>query len=134
MVERTTRYTKITKLSRRTARLTRTAINRGLCRYPKQLRRSITFDNGKENVEHLLVNTVLNTKSYFTEPYRSWEKPTVENTAGLVRRVYPKKTRFDDIPASDFKRLERQLNNRPRKCLSFRTPRHALKSIVALAH
>ena len=94
----------------------------------------MTYDNGSENVEHLAVNRVLNCKSYFTEPYRSWEKPTVENTAGLVRRVFPKKTRFDDIPVQTIRAFERRLNNRPRKCLSFRTPREVFKHLVALAH
>ena len=94
----------------------------------------VDYDNGSENVEHLKVNKVLNTKSYFTEPYRSWEKPTVENTAGLVRRVFPKKTRLDDIPVQSIKALERRLNNRPRKCLSFQTPREVFNRSVALAH
>jgi IS30 family transposase len=134
MVERKSRLAKITKLSQRSARPTRCAITRSLSHYPKHLRRSITYDNGSENVEHVAVNKVLNTKSYFTEPYRSWEKPTVENTAGLVRRAFPKKTRFDDIPVGLIKAFERRLNNRPRKCLSFRTPREVFKRIVALAH
>jgi IS30 family transposase len=133
MVERKTRFMKISKLERRSARHTRTAITRTLSRYPSHARRSITYDNGKENVEHLEVNRVLGTKSFFCEPFHSWEKATVENTIGLVRRTYPKKTNFDLVSAQHAKRLERKLNNRPRKVLQFRTPKEVFNRTVALA-
>lgn len=126
-VERKTRMSKITKLKRKGAREFSVAINRSLSHYPKNIRRSITYDNGCENVEHQRVNEVLKTKSYFCNPYHSWEKGTVENTNGLVRRYLPKKTDFDKIPKSEIKNIERRLNNRPRKCLNFRTPLEVLE-------
>jgi transposase, IS30 family len=134
MVERTTRLTKITKLPRCTARAMRSAINRRLSHHPQRARRTITYDNGKENVEHQQVNKVLGTKSFFCEPYHSWEKGTVENTIGLIRRDLPKKTKFDAISTARLKRLERKLNNRPRKSLNYKTPNEAFKASVALAH
>lgn len=134
MVERKTRFTKISKLPRRSARHTRNAITRTLSRYPRCARLSITYDNGSENVEHREVNRVLNTKSFFCEPFHSWEKGTVENTIGLVRRDYPKKTNFDIVSSRDVKRLEHKLNNRPRKVLQFKTPKEAFNHSVALAH
>ena len=113
-VERKTRFTKITKMIQKSARQTRCALTRTLSRLPVHARRTITYDNGSENVEHLRVNEVLGTQSYFCNPYRSWEKGTNENTIGLIRRVYPKKTNFDHISCTDIKALERRLNNRPR--------------------
>ncbi len=122
-VERKSRYTKLTRLNRRTAKQVRVALNRTLSQYGKHLRRTITYDNGQENVEHVIVNKTLGTKSYFCQPYHSWEKGTVENTIGIVRRTYPKKTNFDHVSAKEVKRLERKLNNTPRKVLHYRTPK-----------
>lgn len=127
-VERKSRFTKITKINQKSAQQTRCALTRTLSQLPAHARRSITYDNGSENVEHLRVNEVLETQSYFCNPYRSWEKGTNENTIGLIRRVFPKKTNFDHVSHDDVKALERQLNNRPRKCLSFKTPLEVFRS------
>jgi len=134
LVERKSRLTKITKIKGHTPRHTRCAITRALARYPKHARRSITYDNGHENLEHREVNAVLGTSSYFCEPYHSWEKGTVENTVGLVRRVFPKKTDFARIRIVQLKRLERRLNNRPRKSLHYKTPKEVFSKAVALGH
>ena len=134
LVERKSRLTKISKVNGHTPRQTRCAITRTLARYPKHARRSITYDNGHENLEHREVNAVLGTSSYFCEPYHSWEKGTVENTVGLVRRVFPKKTDFARIHNEHIKRLEHQLNNRPRKSLNYKTPKEIFSKAVALQH
>lgn len=131
-VERTSRYTKINKLTRRTAQQVRTSLNRSLSQYPAMLRRTITYDNGQENVEHTKVNKVLGTRSYFCQPFHSWEKGTVENTIGIIRRTFPKKTNFDLVSRDDVKRLERKLNNTPRKILHYQTPKEVFSMIVAL--
>jgi IS30 family transposase len=132
MIERKSRYVKMAWLPRKSADATRVAINRRLSRMPKGLRRSVTYDNGSENVEHLKVNATVGTKSYFCLPFHSWEKGTVENTVGLVRRYFPKKTDFDTISHEQVRRVEWRLNNRPRKCLNFRTPLEVFRSGVAL--
>lgn len=132
VVERKTRITKLSKLHRRTSKeMSETAIKR-LKYLPQYLRRSITFDNGSENVDHLNINKALGTKSYFCVPYHSWEKATVENTAGLVRRFFPKKTNFALVSHEEIELVEYLLNNRPRKCLNYATPSEALNSCVAL--
>jgi IS30 family transposase len=107
-------------------------MTRILAHYPKGMHRSVTYDNGKENVEHLRVNKILGTKSYFCEPFHSWEKGTVENTIGLIRRVFPKSTNFDDVTTEQVKSLERRMNNRPRKRLNFSTPNTIFHRGVAL--
>ena len=132
LVERKSRFVKITKISARTARNTSTSMSRILAHYPQGMRRSVTYDNGKENVEHLRVNKILGTKSYFCEPFHSWEKGTVENTIGLIRRVFPKSTNFDSITPGQVKSLERRMNNRPRKRLNFSTPNKIFHQGVAL--
>jgi IS30 family transposase len=122
LVERKSRYLKLTRVAQKTASLTSAAINRRLARYPQEVRLSITYDNGSENVEHERVNAVLGTTSYFCAPYHSWEKGTVENTIGLVRRFIPKRMNLAKLTKEDIRFVEKRLNNRPRKCLGFQTP------------
>lgn len=131
-VERKMRYTKITRVANNSAPASRQALIESLAAFPPELLRSITYDNGGENYEHMLVNKELKTNSYFCEPYHSWEKGTNENTNGIVRRKFPKHTNFDMLSISDIQAVESWLNNRPRKCLNFLTPAEALANAVAL--
>lgn len=121
-VERKTRYARLARLPKKGAREMSIALTRRLSRYPKGLRRSITYDNGSENTDHRRTNQVLGTRSYFCEPFHSWERGTVENTIGLVRRFFPKRTDFATISKNQIQSVERWLNHRPRKCLGFKTP------------
>ena len=133
-LERTSRMIHIDKLTAKRSRRLVKAITGRLNRYPKELRRTITYDNGKENVEHERINEILGTKSYFCNPYHSWEKGSVEHAIGLVRRFLPKKTDFAIIDSRQVRKIENLLNNRPRKCLDYQTPREVMKSLtVALA-
>jgi len=133
LVERKTRFVKLNKLRAKEAKEMRKAINRSLARYPQGLRRTITYDNGRENVEHLLVNKVIGTSSFFCAPMHSWEKGSVENAAGLVRRRLPKRTDFAILPVAAIKSTERWLNGLPRKCLGYKTAAEAFRLSVALA-
>ena len=132
-VERASGYTLIMRLPNQKAPEVRRALNRRMSRLPRGLRRSLTYDNGHENVEHQRVNAVLGTRSYFCDPYASWQKATVENTIGLIRRSWPKGSAFHLLARQEVKGMERKLNNRPRKCLQFRTPKEVFsKQSVAL--
>ncbi len=133
LVERKIRYTYLTKVCRRTGTRVSSAIVRRLRSLPEQFRRTITFDNCSENANHLETNAALGTRSYFCRPYHSWEKGTVENTVGLVRRFLPKRTNFAHVSYATVKRIQNLLNNRPRKCLNYHTPQEALNSTVGLA-
>jgi IS30 family transposase len=73
------------------------------------------------------------TKSYFCNPYHSWEKGSVENSIGLVRRFLPKKTDFAKLSSQGIACIEYHLNTRPRKCLNYKTPLEVFNSCVALA-
>lgn len=132
-LERQSRLVRLAKLPAKTSRHFSTALNRRLARYPKHMRRSITYDNGCENVEHIRVNKVLGTQSYFCEPFHSWEKASIENAIGLVRRFFPKKTDFAIITKEQIKQVEYLLNSRPKKCLNYKTPSEIFNLNVALA-
>jgi transposase, IS30 family len=132
-VERKSRYSRIGKLDRKGAHEMSTSLTRRLSRYPQSFRLSITYDNGSENTEHVRTNQVLGTKSYFCEPFHSWERGTVENTIGLIRRFFPKKTDFAKVSKNTISSVEHWLNQRPRKCLGFQTPAEVfISSGVAL--
>ena len=66
-------------------------------------------------------------------PYCSWQKGTIENTNGLIRVIFPKQTNFDSITNEQIQQLEDWINNRPKKCLNFFTPKDVFFSSVALA-
>ena len=127
-VERKARYAKLAKLKTKTSRAMSVALARRLSRYPANLRLSITYDNGPENAEHMRTNKILGTHSYFCEPFHSYERGTVENTIGLVRRFLPKKTNLAKISKVHLSRIEYWLNHRPRKCLGFKTPKEAFNA------
>ena len=132
ILERTSRNIRLAKLPAKTSHHFRCALNRRLSRYPQSLRRSITYDNGCENVDHRYTNKVLGTQSYFCEPFHSWEKASIENAIGLLRRFFPKKTDFALVSKQQVKRIENLMNTRPRKCLNYQTPNEILNSCVAL--
>lgn len=125
MSERKTRYTMLSKLKDITSDEMRKAMIKRHRYTPFKLRKSFTYDNGRENVCHIYVNNELGTKSYFCNPMCSFEKGTVENTIGIIRQFLPKKAKFDNVTTEEIKRLEKWLNDKPRKCLNFRTPREA---------
>lgn len=83
---------------------------------------TITNDNGKEFADHEMVAEKLNTTVFFCHPYSSFERGINENTNGLIRQYFPKKSSFKDISEKDVQRVVDKLNNRPRRCLNFATP------------
>jgi len=131
LAERKTRYVIIKKLQAKTAYFMHDAAVKSLKDYPVNIRQSITYDNGTENTLHELTNKVLGTKSYFCNPYHSWEKGTVENIIGIVRRFYPKKTDWKNISQWDLNKIARFINNRPMKLLGFKTPYQVFVALAA---
>lgn len=124
--ERKSRYVRITKLNRKTSSKAMKAVIRQLKDYPLPMRNTMTLDNGPENTEHERIPAALGTQTFFCAPYHSWEKGTVENTIGLIRRFFPKRTDFARIKYYEVKKVEQLLNNRPRKCLNYSTPQEVL--------
>ena len=127
--ERVSRWVRLTKLSRKTAANTETAICHRLASLPPHALRSITYDNGSENYYHESINATLGTISFFCAPYHSWEKGAVENTNGLIRRFIPKKMDLSQISERQLARVEYLLNTRPRKCLGWKTPSEVFRQL-----
>ncbi len=90
--------------------------------FPEKLRKTITYDNGTENANHKLTDKVLKTKAYFCNPYHSWEKGSIENRIGMIRKYFPKKTDWSLITQKQLNRIVKKINSRPMKCLCFKTP------------
>ena len=132
-VERKSRAILISRVKNRSGMETSDKLIKRLSRFPKRLRKTITYDNGSENMEHERTNKRLGTSSYFCDPNQSQQKGTVENSIGLIRRTFPKGTDFRDVSFQELKLLERKLNHRPRKCLGFQTSSEVLLTLgVAL--
>lgn len=121
-VERTTRYTILTKLVNRTARTKADALIHRFRDFSDDTRRSLTADNGLENIHHQQVTRETGMPVYFCHAYHSWEKGTVENMNGRIRRYIPKGISLDGISPETIKQVETILNTTPRKCLQYKTP------------
>ena len=133
LVDRATRYTFIRKTASKTSIQTTTSILSALKPLSNNIK-SITYDNGCEFAKHEKINKELNIKSYFCKPYHSWEKGTVENINGLIRRFFPKGTDFDTISEEEIAYVEDWINNRPMKILNYMTPNQKLQLLgVAIA-
>jgi len=110
------------KLDRATAEATKqTTINR-FKKIPKNKKHTITYDNGTTFSEHELIGRKTGVDIYFAWPYHSWERGTNENTNGLLRQFFPKKTLFAMLEQKDIDNAVRLINNRPRKRLNYLTP------------
>jgi IS30 family transposase len=131
LAERRTRYVILKKLDAKTAFAMHNATVKSLENHPRRFRRSITYDNGTENALHELTNRTLGVKSYFCNPYHSWEKGTVENMIGIIRRFYPKKTDWRNVTQWDLNKVARFINNRPMKLLGFKTPYQVFGALAA---
>lgn len=129
-VERLARYTILTKLSDKGAVSKGESLINRLGNFPEGFRKTITFDNGKENSEYQLISSSLKLDSYFCHAYHSWEKPTVENTIKRIRRFIPKGESLDNLPEDTVKQIEWILNNTPRKCLGYLTPQEKMLELL----
>lgn len=121
MVERKSRLTVLSKARNKTTTEVIESINRRMLPIAAFVL-TITLDNGREFSMHEMLSLMLGAKVFFAKPYHSWERGLNENTNGLVRQYFPKKTSFDRITESELMRVEKKLNSRPRKCLGYKTP------------
>jgi len=121
LTERKSRFTLLGKVSRRTASAVRQRICQLLLPLQDQVH-TLTSDHGKEFAEHGLIAQTLQLKFYFAHPYAAWERGTNENTNGLLRQYFPKKSDFQPLSNKKIELAMTRLNFRPRKSLSFKTP------------
>jgi transposase, IS30 family len=126
LVERKSGLLRIGKINNLRSATTMCVAERCLAKLPASLRRSITFDNGSEFAEHHKLTEKLGLAIYFAEPYRAWQRGANENANGLLRQYFPKGTDFKRVSRREVERVERLLNERPRRRLNYKTPLEVL--------
>lgn len=131
LAERKTRYVILTKMKDATADTALSSFSRGLSQVPKTMRVSMTYDQGKEMARHAELADRLNIKVYFCDPHSPWQRPTNENTNGLIRQYLPKGIDLSIYSQKDLDKIADSLNNRPRKVLGFRTPLEAYQTEIS---
>jgi transposase, IS30 family len=132
LVERTTRKTILVPLTAKDAESVRRAYARELRALPKALAQTLTYDQGKEMSGHKQFTIDTGIQVYFAHPGSPWERGTNENTNGLIRQYFPKGTDFSTVSVKEIKRVERELNDRPRKVLHWKKPDEVFNQLVAL--
>lgn len=130
LVERKTGYVFITKLYDKTSIATIKAVAQRMSVLSTKVKLTLTVDNGPENRDWQSMQEQTNLSVYFAHPYSAWERPTNENTNGLIRDYFPKKTDFSQIPDELIQKVEYDLNTRPRKRLNWLTPLEALSGAL----
>ncbi|HEY0057319.1 MAG TPA: IS30 family transposase [Pedobacter sp.] len=130
LVERTTRAVILVHLENKEAETVRKAFEEEFKKLPKLMRKSLTYDNGTEMAQHKLFTKNTKVQVYFTHPYSPWERPTNENTNGLLRQYFPKGTDLSVHSKSYLKKVQRELNERPRKVLDIRSPSEVFNQMI----
>jgi IS30 family transposase len=133
LVERHSRYVMLLRLQGgNTAESVRTAIGKRIVTLPAQLRRSLTWDQGKEMAEHAQFTVDTGVHVYFCEPKSPWQRGSNENTNGLLRQYSPRTTNMSTLTQQQLDRIARSLNGRPRQTLRWLTPSEAFARAVAM--
>jgi len=129
LVERTTRTIIIVPLKAADATTVREAFQEAFKNIPEQMKKTMTYDNGKEMTQHKTFTENTKITVYFAHPYSPWERPTNENSNMLIRDYFPKGTDFNDISSERLKEVQEQLNTRPRKTLNWNTPKDVFERL-----
>jgi transposase, IS30 family len=133
LVERSTRYVMLAKIEDHTAITVRKAIAAQITGLPAHLRRSLTWDQGREMSEHLQFTVDTNIDVYFCDPHSPWQRGSNENTNGLLRQYFPKGTDLSVHSQDDLDRAATSLNNRPRETLGWLKPSEKLTELLVAA-
>jgi IS30 family transposase len=133
-VERVMKITRLRKLADHTAQTKTDVLLKQFSQEPQQYKKSVTLDNGPENKDGGRFQSQSIMTVYKTTPYHSWEKGSVENTIGRLRRWIPKKRSVDGITQEQLIFIENQMNNTPRKVLGFLTPNEVYGKMHNTSH
>jgi IS30 family transposase len=134
LVERHSRFTILVKVPSKDTATVVAALSRHVRKLPASLRRSLTWDRGLEMASHKTFTVATNVKVYFCDPQSPWQRGTNENTNGLLRQYFPKRTDLSDYTQAELDKVALRLNQRPRKTLGFETPASRLQASVASTH
>jgi IS30 family transposase len=133
LCERRSRYLTLRRVKGRKADTICTALLKDFATVPPHLRQSCTFDNGVEFWRHLSLVKAYGLATWFCDPYAPWQKGSVENAIGRLRRRLPRHTNLDQVKPKTLKEITNAYNNTPRICLDFQTPNEVYsKQTVAL--
>ena len=134
LVERHSRFTMLIKVSSKDTATVVAALTQHVGKLPVSLRRSLTWDRGLEMAQHKSFTVDTEVKVYFCDPQSPWQRGTNENTNGLLRQYFPKRTDLSGYTQEELDKVALRLNQRPRKTLGFETPADRLQASVALTH
>lgn len=130
LVERTTRTTILVPIKNREAETVAKAFAKEVKKLPKQMKLSMTYDQGREMARHKLFTDITGVKVYFAHPRSPWERGTNENTNGLIRQFFPKGTEFNKVSRYRIKKVQDLLNGRPRQALNFEKPYEVFNKLI----
>ncbi len=130
LVERTTRTVILVPLKNKSSIEIRREFAKEIKKLPAQMRLSLTYDQGREMAQHKLFTKQTKMKVYFAHARSPWERGTNENTNGLIRQFFPKGTDFRQVTRKEVKRVQKLLNERPRKTLNWQTPYEAMQKLL----
>ena len=130
LVERTSRFVLLVKVPSKQSEAVVNALIKQARKLPDELRRSLTWDRGHELAQHKRFTLATDMKVYFCDPHSPWQRGSNENTNALLRQYFPKGVSMDDQSQRDLNAVSRELNERPRKTLGFRTPAETLAGLL----
>ena len=130
LVERTTRTTILIPVKSKEAKVVAKAFAKEVKKLPKQMKLSMTYDQGREMAKHKLFTGITGVKVYFAHPRSPWERGTNENTNGLIRQFFPKGTDFHKVSRYEVKKVQDLLNGRPRAALNFQKPYEVFNQLI----
>ena len=130
LVERHTRFVMLLKVPSKDTATVVAALGKHVCKLPRELRRSLTWDRGKEMADHKSFTVATNVQVYFCDPRSPWQRGSNENTNGLLRQYFPRGTDLSRFSQAYLNRIALRLNQRPRKTLGFETPADRLQAVL----
>jgi IS30 family transposase len=130
LVERHTRFTMLLKIPSKDTATVVTALAKHVRKLPRELRRSLTWDRGKEMADHQSFTMATNVQVYFCDPRSPWQRGSNENTNGLLRQYFPRGTNLSQFSQAYLNKIALRLNQRPRKTLGFETPADRLRAVL----
>jgi len=131
LVERHTRYVMLAKVASRDTETVINALIKHAHKLPRELYKSLTWDRGKELTDHKQFSLATDIDVYFCDPKSPWQRGSNENTNGLLRQYFPKRTDLSVHSQAHLNKVARELNERPRKTLDFETPAEKFNACVA---
>lgn len=122
LVERKSRYLITIPTANKFAATMARQVRKAFRKVPRQARKTLTLDNGKEFADFKNIERHTGLTVFFADPYAAWQRGTNENTNGLLRQYLPKKSDFRSLSCVELAAVTKKLNHRPRKCLGYRSP------------